>query len=117
MATRFDLVTFDAPQPDRLARFWTEALGLHEIEREDGDRWLVLADTTGARRIGIQRGEGRPGSIHLDLVCEPHEFEAEVERLVSLGASLVRPSRTEPWGSIANLTDSDGNPFDLCTYA
>ena len=116
VASRFDLVTIDTPGPDRLASFWSEALDLHEVEREDGDRWLVLADSTGVRRLGLQRGTHRPGCIHLDLVCNPEEFDAEAERLVDAGARLVHPVRTEPYGSIANLADPDGNLFDLCAY-
>lgn len=112
--TRFDLVTIDSPNPDVLARFWCEALGLRELEREDGDRWVVVGDHE--RRIGVQRGAHRPGGLHLDLACEVGEFEAEVIRLVALGAIALSPPRRESYGSIANLADPDGNPFDLCAY-
>jgi predicted enzyme related to lactoylglutathione lyase len=115
-AARFDLVTFDSARPDRLATFWSVALGLHEVEREDGDRWIVLADANGVRRVGIQRGATVPGSMHLDLACEPASFATEVERLVAAGATAVAPVRVEPYGSIANLADPDGNAFDLCAY-
>jgi predicted enzyme related to lactoylglutathione lyase len=54
--------------------------------------------------------------MHLDLVCEPADFDSEVERLVGLGARLAAPPRREAYGSIANLADPDGNPFDLCAY-
>jgi predicted enzyme related to lactoylglutathione lyase len=116
MATRFDLVTFDSPGTDALAAFWSVALDLHEVEREDGDRWIVLADVDGTRRLGIQRGVTRPGSIHLDLSCAPADFDSEVDRLVGLGARLAAPPRREAYGSIANLADPHGNPFDLCAY-
>ena len=116
MSAAFDLVTFDSPDTDRLAGFWSAALGLHEVEREDGDRWIALADGDGQRRIGIQRGEHAAGSIHLDLVCRSGEFLAELARLVACGASEVAPLRREPYGSIVNLADPDGNPFDLCAY-
>jgi predicted enzyme related to lactoylglutathione lyase len=116
MATRFDLVTFDAPAPDALARFWSQLLDLHEVEREDGDRWIVLADADGHRRIGIQRGAARPGSVHLDLACAPEAFDDELTRLTGIGAVIRSPPRREPYGSIANLADPDGNPFDLCAY-
>jgi predicted enzyme related to lactoylglutathione lyase len=112
--TRFDLVTIDSPGTERLAAFWCAALGLRVMEREDGDRWIVLGDTV--RRIGLQRGEHRPGGTHLDLACEPEQFDAEVTRLESLGARLVRPCRREPYGAIANMADPDGNLFDLCAY-
>ena len=116
MTARFDLVTVDSPHTDALAAFWAAALDLHEAEREDGDRWIVLADADGQRRLGVQRGATRPGSIHLDLSCAPEEFDAELERLVRLGAVTLGDARREPYGSIVNLVDPDGNPFDLCAY-
>ena len=116
MASHFDLVTFDSPDPDEAATFWAAALALVETEREDGDRWIVLVDVMGVRRIGLQRGPVRPGTVHLDLSCGPEEFSDEVSRLLCLGAQLVSPARIEPYGSIANLVDPDGNLFDLCAY-
>ncbi len=116
MTARFDLVTLDSPDTDAAARFWSSAAGLHEVEREDVDRWIVLADLTGLRRLGIQRGAARKGSIHLDLACEPDGFDDELTRLLALGAQLLDGPRHEPYGSIVNLADPDGNRFDLCAY-
>ena len=116
MTARFDLVTMDSPDTDALAAFWSAALDLHEVEREDGNRWIVLADGAGIRRIGLQRGENRRGSLHLDLVCRRDEFEAEVRRLVELGAVVRTDPRHEEYGAIVNLADPDGNAFDVCAY-
>jgi predicted enzyme related to lactoylglutathione lyase len=116
VTTRFDLVTIDSPRTDVLATFWAAVLGLTESEREDGDRWIVLSSADGVRRIGIQRGEFRAGTVHLDLACEPAEFEAERQRILALGATETRPPRVEHYGSIANFADLDGNLFDLCAY-
>ncbi len=116
MTTRFDLVTIDSPRTDVLATFWAAVLHLAESEREDGDRWVVLSSADGVRRIGIQRGEFRAGTVHLDLACEPAEFEAERQRILALGATETRPPRVEHYGSIANFADLDGNLFDLCAY-
>lgn len=109
-------MTFDSPTPDDLAAFWTSVLGMVETEREDGDRWVVLSTADGTRRIGIQRGTTTVGSVHLDLTCDSGEFAAELARLVDLGAVVASPPRHEPYGSIVNLTDPDGNRFDLCAY-
>lgn len=87
-----------------------------ETEREDVDRWIVLGDPDGTRRLGIQRGSTVPGSVHLDLACAPSDFDDEAVRLVALGALPLGPPRHEPYGSILNLTDPDGNRFDLCAY-
>lgn len=115
MSSRFDLVTLDG-DTSVLADFWSAALDLIELENEDAGRWIVLGTSTGERRLGLQSGVGHQGSMHLDLVCDGDEFAAEVDRLLSLGAHLVRPIRNEPYGSIVNLTDPLGNPFDLCHY-
>ena len=117
MPATFDLVTIDTAHPDVLAAFWAQVLGLVESEREDGDRWIVLSEPDGRRRLGFQRGvSGGGGGVHLDLRCAVPEFADELERLVQFGAVLLRPSRHEPYGRIANLADPDGNLFDLCAY-
>ena len=116
MPASFDLVTLDSPRPNDAATFWSAALGLHESEREDGDRWIVLSDAQGVRRIGLQRGGARPGTVHLDLSCGVREFDAEMQRLLQLGAVEIGPARHESYGSIVNLSDPDGNLFDLCAY-
>ena len=99
MTTAFDLVTIDAPRPDVLAAFWRTALGLVELEREDGDRWIVIGHASGDRVLGIQRGTARPGGVHLDLACSPEEFDDELlkELEVSLEETTDRtPRRSSP---------------------
>jgi catechol 2,3-dioxygenase-like lactoylglutathione lyase family enzyme len=115
-ASRFDIVTLNSPRTDALAKFWAELLGLQEIEREDGDRWILLGDTNGGRTIGFQRGEHVAGSIHIDLSCSTGDFPNERDRILGLGAIETRPMRSEPYGLIANFADLDGNLFDLCAY-
>jgi predicted enzyme related to lactoylglutathione lyase len=116
VSARFDLVTLDVADPARMSAFWRAALDLIETEREDGDRWIVLSSRDRTRRIGLQRGTPLSGTIHLDLACEPASFERETERLLALGATVVRQARHEPYGSIVNLADPEGNLFDLCAY-
>ena len=115
-ASRFDIVTLNSPRTNELAKFWAELLGLQEIEREDGDRWILLGNTNGGRTIGFQRGDHVAGSIHIDLSCSTSDFPNERERILRLGAVETRPMRSEPYGLIANFADVDGNLFDLCAY-
>jgi predicted enzyme related to lactoylglutathione lyase len=114
-AAKWDLVTIDG-NTTVLGAFWGEALDLIELEREDGDRWVVYGTKERIRRLGLQRGEPRAGGIHLDLCCAVDEFEDEVNRLVELGATLIGDLRYEVYGAIANLADPQGNLFDLCAY-
>jgi predicted enzyme related to lactoylglutathione lyase len=115
-ASRFDIVTLNSPRTNELAKFWAELLGLQEIEREDGDRWILLGNTNGGRTIGFQCGEHVAGSIHIDLSCSTSDFPNERERILRLGAVETRPMRSELYGLIANFADVDGNLFDLCAY-
>jgi predicted enzyme related to lactoylglutathione lyase len=120
VTARFDLVTLDAEDLHTVSRFWRAALDLIETEVEHdhhGARWIVLSDRSAQRRIGLQRGRTVPGTVHLDLACTPAQFERELQRLLSLGASMVSSTRVEPYGSIVNLADPAGYTFDLCAYA
>ncbi len=130
LAARLDITTIDAVDSERLARFWAEALQLNECEREDDGRWIVLGIATDSgvdRRLGFQRIAGLERSpahasgtgktrVHLDIRCSPDLFADEVQRLCRLGATQLGPSRTETYGQIANLSDPEGNIFDLCAY-
>jgi predicted enzyme related to lactoylglutathione lyase len=115
-ASHFDIVTLNTPRTNELSKFWADLLGLQEIEREDGDRWILLGDSNGRRTIGFQRGQHVAGSIHIDLSCSADDFPKERERMMQLGAVETRPMRSEPYGLIANFADPDGNLFDLCAY-
>lgn len=114
--TSFDLVTIDTPRTDFLGVFYARVLGLQESEREDVDRWIVFSEPNGVRRLGFQRGEHKPGCVHLDFSCEVEHFDAERVRILALGAVETRAPRNEPYGHIANFQDPDGNLFDLCAY-
>ena len=116
VASRTDLVTFDVPEPDASARFWTAALGAEVTEREDDGRWVVVSGGGVTGRLGLQRGAVRPGGVHLDLACSRSDFDAEVRRLLDLGAVAAAPPRREPYGWIANLRCPDGYAVDLCAY-
>jgi predicted enzyme related to lactoylglutathione lyase len=115
--SQFDLVTMDVADPARQSAFWRAVLDLIETEVEDGDRWIVLTSRDLVRRIGLQRGRPRQGTVHLDLMCSLEAFDRELARLTGLGATVLGAPRREPYGSIVNLADPEGNLFDLCAYA
>jgi hypothetical protein len=50
--------------------------------------------------------------IHLDIIVGPDDHEAEVERLVALGATVVSV-HDGPDGKWTLLTDPEGNEFDV----
>jgi predicted enzyme related to lactoylglutathione lyase len=120
--SRLDIVTIDSADTKSLALFWCDVLDANVSEFEDDGRWICLVDGSGRRVLGIQRttqesSDARAHSrVHLDLACAPASFAAERARILALGATETRAPREEPYGSIANLADPDGNLFDLCAY-
>ncbi len=135
-------VTFDCPEPERVARFWCEVLGYVLPPPPDGfaswddfDRaqsperqgsWSACTDPTGAGpRLYFQRvpeGKVVKNRVHLDvrvgtgLVGEERVavLEAECARLVALGGVRVRllPADDENESCLV-MQDIEGNEFCL----
>ncbi|MFC9269713.1 VOC family protein [Streptomyces zhihengii] len=119
MACRITEIVIDAQNPGRLAAFWCEVLGYVELDREaDGSIQIGPpgAEAGGALPtvvIGAGRGP-RPGKlpVHFDLNATDRDQEAELARLLALGAvpADVGQSGDESWHVLA---DPEGNEFCL----
>lgn len=92
--------------------FWQAAL--HYVPREPAkDGWVVLRDPAGrGPNLSLDRAprprQGKRSRLHLDLYAEDHE--AEVDRLIALGAKRY-PWRYPPGADYVVLEDPDGNLF------
>jgi len=100
----------------RAVAFWTAALNLVASEEWQSDDWVTLYHADGAgRALGLQRSPSPVGGhprVHLDLFVETAaEQQAEVERLVGLGASKLDWGLYPPEPDFIVLGDPDGNPF------
>jgi predicted enzyme related to lactoylglutathione lyase len=112
MTSRFAQWTLDVHDVDRMARFWSAALG-YRIEREDdGSAHLVPPD--GGLSVWLQptvdakTGKNRD---HPDLVADD-DVEAEVARLLALGATRADVGQQGDEGFTV-LADPEGNEFCL----
>lgn len=111
MTSVWENLTIGAEDPARLARWWAEALGyriVHErpgaVEiRQDGQGTPALVFVSAA---GAKTTRNR---LHLDL--RPVDTEAEVERLVDMGARHVAAGRDDP--GVTMLADPEGNEFRI----
>jgi hypothetical protein len=108
---RIGSVVIDCNDFQAMMRFWQEALCYVPREPPE-DGWVVLCDPEGRNvNVSLQRvREPRVGKnrLHLDLYTE--DPEAEVERLLALGAKR-HPRNTEPDEDFTVLVDPDGNLF------
>lgn len=97
---------------DRMLEFWQNAL--HYVPREAAtESWEVLRDPAGrGPNLSLERvpekRSGKRSRLHLDLYTS--EREAEVERLVKVGATRY-PWRYRPGSDFVVLEDPDGNLF------
>lgn len=98
---------------DRMLAFWRTALG-YEIEHEDPNGGFAILRDPAKRgpNLSIDRAPvrrtGRRSWLHLDLYTTRQE--AEVERLVGLGATRY-PWRSGPDADYVVLEDPDGHLF------
>jgi hypothetical protein len=122
--TAISTITFACEDPHRLAEFWTAAVGYVPVEVSperraeidavvDPTSWAMLQhpDRVGPRLLFHRRPRSQPEHIpiHLDLAVD--DVEAEVERLVGLGATVVE-TKTDPFGgSFTVMRDPEGNGF------
>jgi catechol 2,3-dioxygenase-like lactoylglutathione lyase family enzyme len=114
-ALRWDAVTIDCSDPDRLAEFWGELLRV-----EVRGRWQQYVGlepaAPGLPRLVFQRvDDPRPAKspVHLDLhVTGTELLDPAVDRAVALGATIVRDSEQDgqTWRTLA---DPEGNLFCL----
>lgn len=110
MALKLGMITIDCANPQGLAAFWTEALGV-EVEQDYGEFVFLGVQAEGGVRLGLQRvPEPRTGKnrVHVDMQAE--DRAAEVARLVSLGAAEVEQHEL-PGLTWTVLADPEGNEF------
>jgi len=96
----------------RMIAFWKAALG-YEAREPPSEDWVVLHDPQkNGPNISLQKVPTGPGTdyrFHFDLYSSAPE--AEVQRLLGLGAGMREPAREGR--DFVTLVDPDGNPFDV----
>ena len=118
MACRISELVLEARDPEALATFWCEVLDFVVLDRE-GD---------GSVEIGPREGFGGPqptiilspndepkkakSRLHIDVNATDRDQDAELERLLSIGARPADIGQTgeESWHVLA---DPEGNEFCL----
>ena len=114
MALRIGMVTTDCADPKALAAFWKAALQTSVVFEVEG--FVMLAPPAeGGPALGFQYvPEERAGKnrLHLDLGAQAGGRQAEVARLVELGATLLGERGGDAEGLVwTTLTDPEGNEF------
>ena len=115
MSIRIQCLTIDSHDPAALARFWAEVLGWR-LTYEDADEH-VIEPPEGTPEcdvcpdllfLKVDDEKTSKNRLHLDL--RPTDQQAEVERVLALGARRVDIGQngSETWTVLA---DPEGNEF------
>jgi predicted enzyme related to lactoylglutathione lyase len=113
MAATFGLV-LDCADPDRLAAFWSAALGYTALG--GAGNYVLLVDESGAQpKLLLQRvpePKTAKNRMHLDIECA--DVAGEAARLEALGAVRIQGPMSEHGSTWVVMHDPDGNEFCVC---
>ena len=110
MGSRWDALIVDALDPERLGRWWAEVLD-HRVESVTPEEVVVGPDVDGHPRLIFLRhpdAKNAKNRLHLDL--RPDDLDAEIERLVNMGARHVDVGQPDDAAWVV-LADPEGNEF------
>jgi len=109
MALRVESVTFDTIDPEKSATWWAQAAGGELAPYVPGEYVAVERDP-GPKLLFQRVSDPTPGKnrVHLDFAAA--DVDAEVTRLVELGASETGRHTMGPISWVV-LVDPDGNAF------
>ena len=115
-------VAIDCHDPDRLAAFWCEVLDYAPRAALTGSDWATLEDPAGVGPTvlfhRVPEAKIAKNRVHLDIRLAPGAptraarplVDAEVSRLVALGATHLRTDEDES-DYYAVMQDPEGNEF------
>ncbi|PWK91859.1 glyoxalase/bleomycin resistance protein/dioxygenase superfamily protein [Lentzea atacamensis] len=112
VASRITELVLDCTDPERLATFWGEVLGYDVLGR--GDDWAEIGPPDKRSTLLFLRNPDRKLQklrLHIDVTATDREQDAELERLLALGATPVDISQGEVSWHV--LADPEGNEFCL----
>ena len=114
MPSRIAVITIDAVEPGPVADFWCAVLGWRVVERSEsgvsigpGDGGWPTIDV-----VPVPERKTVKNRLHLDLRADGVATDAELERLLNLGARRVDVGQA-PDATWVVLADPEGNEFCL----
>jgi predicted enzyme related to lactoylglutathione lyase len=109
MALNVESITFDTTDPDKAAEWWAQAAGGQLTPYVPGE-YVAVERQPGPKLLFQKVADPTPGKnkIHLDFSAA--NVDAEVKRLVDLGATEKGRHSMGPVAWVV-LTDPEGNAF------
>jgi hypothetical protein len=110
MGIRWSQVVVDALDPVRLAHWWAEVLGYEVLAEKPDEVSIAAGRGEGPELVFVAVPDPKDGKNRLHLDLTPSDQDAEVERLLDMGARHVDigQARSATW---VVLADPEGNEF------
>ena len=105
-------ITVDCRDPAHLGHFWRDALGW--VVTFENDSGVVLVDPEGGRMPGLHLQavpEPKVGKARVHLNVWVDDVNAEIDRLIGLGASVLERRKRWDDTTFAVMTDPEGTEF------
>ena len=116
MTSRLANIAVDALDPERVAAFWCAVLDWQVLERDEGVVSLGPAGGSvgcpGIDVVPVLETKALKNRLHVDLRADGVSRDAELARLLTLGARRVDVGQ-DPDVSWVVLADPEGNEFCL----
>ena len=115
MASSWFSVVVDCEDPRRLATFWCDVLAYRVVSETDDFVSIAAGDATfpGIEFVLAETHERRKSPLHLDL--NPDDQEAEVARLLALGARRIDVGQPDDARWVV-LADPEDNAFCVLAH-
>jgi predicted enzyme related to lactoylglutathione lyase len=111
MPSTWFCLSIHSPAPAKLADFWARALGYQIVfEGPQGEVAIAKDEFSHPGMVFAPLDEPRQGKSRLHIELNPDDQDAEVERLIGLGARRVDVGQPADAGWVV-LADPDGNEF------
>jgi len=115
----FAELTLEARDRAALERFYTEAMGLEVLAREDDRIWLAAGPHS---RLGLwspgrkEFGDEGGAHVHFAFSAAPGRLDALKQRLESHGASVRGPERHDGGDRSLYVRDPEGNVVEVWDF-
>lgn len=110
MASRLYTFVIDSQDPPDLARWWARVLDWQVVFEAADEVVIAKGEETYPALVFVPVPEPKSGKNRLHLDLAPDDRDAEVERLIGLGASRVDVGQGSEVSWVV-LADPEGNEF------
>jgi len=117
MTSRISHTTFDCRDAFSLSEFWKQVLGYGDVPGDPNEpgheECMIVGPGHEPKLLFIEVPEGKQvkNRVHLDLEPTDRARDAEIERVIALGAVPLHDLRNDDGSGWLVLADPEGNEF------